>query len=64
MIKGFIVPAFPLSGESNYVLLRSSVLNVSVLLSRGTITSPPKLRRVVGIPYQIFIERTPTPYLV
>ena len=34
------------------------MLNASVLLSRGTITSPPKVRRVVGIPCQFFSERT------
>ena len=34
------------------------MLNAIVLLSRGTITSPPKVRRVVGIPCQFFIERT------
>ena len=40
------------------------MLNASVLLSRGTTTSLPKVRWVVGIPCQVFIERTPTPYLV
>ena len=42
-----------------------SVLNASVLLSRRTIyTSPPKVRRLVRIPCQFFIESTPTTYLV
>ena len=34
------------------------MLNASVLLSRGTITSLSKVRWVVGIPCQFFIERT------
>ena len=40
------------------------MLNASVRLSRGTIASPPKVRRVVGIPFQFFIEYTLTPHLV
>ena len=38
--------------------------NASVRLSGGTITSPAKVRRVMGIPCQFFIECTPTPDLV
>ena len=36
------------------------MLNTSVRLSRRTITSPPKVRRVVGIACQFFIECAPT----
>ena len=32
------------------------MLNASVILCCGTITSPPKVRQVVGIPCQFFIE--------
>ena len=38
------------------------MLNTSVRLSRGTITSLPKVRRVVGILCQFFIECTPTTF--
>ena len=38
------------------------MLITSVRLSRGVITSPPKVRRVVGIPCQFFIECTPTTF--
>ena len=38
------------------------MLNTSVRLSRGTITAPPKVRWVVGIPCQFFIECTPTTF--
>ena len=61
-VKCFIVSAFPLSGKT-IMQVRSSVLNASVLLSRGFITSPPKVKRAVGILCQFFIERTPTPYI-
>ena len=37
--------------------LKSSVLNASVLLSRGTITSRPKVRHIEGIPLPI-LHRT------
>ena len=63
-VKYFIVSAFPLSGKSNYVVEEFSAERQRAILSRGTITSPPEVRRVVGIPYQSFIERTPTPYIV
>ena len=62
-VKYFIVSAFPLSGKSNYVVEEFSAEH-QYALSRGTITSPPKVRRVVGIPCQFFIECTPTSYLV
>ena len=39
-------PLFPWVAK-RIMQLRSSVLNVNVRLSRGTITSPPKVRRVV-----------------
>ena len=54
-----IVPAFPLSGKRNYVVEEFSTEH-----QRATITSPPKVRRVVVIPCQFFIECTPTSYLV
>ena len=38
------------------------MLNSSVRLSRGTITSTPKVIRVVAIPCQFFIEFTPTTF--
>ena len=38
------------------------MLNTSVRLSRGTITSPLKVRPVVQIPCHFFIECTPTTF--
>ena len=110
-VKCFILPAFPLSGKSNYEVeefsterqrankvifhqeefsVRRDIFFVQIAIGRewaskdkrkyhsegkippsgkqplscGSITSPPKVRRVVGIPCQFSIERTPTPSLV
>ena len=62
-VKYFIMPAFPWVAKA-ITWLKSSLLNASVLLSRGrgTIMSSPKVRRVVGIPCQFLIERTHTSF--
>ena len=38
------------------------MLNTSVRLSHGNLTSPPKVKQVVGIPCQFFIASTPTTF--
>ena len=53
-IKYFTVPIFLLSGKSNYV--------VEVFSADCQRTSQPKVRQVVGISCQFFIECTPTRY--
>ena len=52
------MPDFPPSGKRNYVVEEFSAKH-----QRATITSTPKVRRVVGIPCQFFIACTPTTFI-
>ena len=60
----FIMPDFPLSDKSNYAVEEFSAKRQRAT-SRGTITAPPKVRRVVGIPVPILhrIHSDPIPCL-
>ena len=58
--KFYTMPTFLLSGKSNYVVEKFSV-NASMLLSRGTITSPPKVRGVSGDSLPILHRRYSDP---
>ena len=58
--KYFIVPAYPLSGKSNYVVEEFSAERQRAIISWDhylTTQGEPGS----GIPCQFFIERTPTP---
>ena len=62
-VKYFILPTFSLSGKSNYGVEEFSAERQRAVISWDHYL-PPKVRRVVGIPCQFFIECTPTPYFV